>query len=409
MSIAVKWLLAVFFGAIILFGESFKITDVNVAGVILGVMCANLLLLFIRRPNLRMRRDDVALLAIALVFAGLGFMRYRTSDVMEDLIPFVVFLAVAVSFPNLPLRDRMTVYRLIVVFSAVALLKVLAIAFLPIEPEWGGNTFWQASKVPMSSGLNRVILKGGDIFIGVSATVVAFHLMLKRRLQRLFHPKVAILLLITLVAGVVQSFTRASLGALFLALSACFLLLRRSGVMQHRRVLVAVATAALVAVLALQSGALWYQSFSERVLDPADMALVYRQVEALNALDAARQASFLGAGLGAYFYTPLSGSAKVDGRSLYAHFVPVWLVLKVGALGALVFYFVIGRSIVRARRAIGEALADNRIESVMLLATNLAGLVFLVAVDSLNNKFATLSGAAAYAALMTIPGGLREG
>jgi hypothetical protein len=419
-SAVTRGLLVGFLGLVILAGESFKVHDINIPGIVLLLLMGHLALVAASGRGFRLRHFDVAMIAIAGLFAALGAARYPAGDVFEDALPFVIFMLVVVSMANLRMPDHLHVYRFVIVASAVAFAKVLAIAFLDVQPEWGGNTFWQGSRLELASGMTRVILKGGDVFVSVSAAALLSGLMLRRRVQPLFPRATTYVLLVLLLLAVMMSFTRATIGAMAAAFFVWPFFLRRTGVLDWRRtaalllVVVAGAVISLQAATWLRGGSpdgSWGFSLEEigvgsalrRFGEGGDLALAYRQLEALEALAIAGQDGFLGSGFGAHYHAPLSGSAKEDGRSLYVHHLPIWLVLKVGIVGAVAFYLLILRwMFLTLRRISPRARPSISDPFTTLLATSLAGLLFLLFNDLLNNKFATPSGAAAYALLVSL-------
>src|SRR5207244_2778597 len=127
-------------------------------------------LLIGRRPQLELQH--LPLIVLTIIFLLIGIARYPIQDVFEDLLPFLIFVIIATSLSPLKLEDRLQLLRFIVIVSALCILKVLAISYFDLQVSWGGDTFWQAAKVPLPSGLNRVVLKGADIFICISATLL---------------------------------------------------------------------------------------------------------------------------------------------------------------------------------------------------------------------------------------------
>jgi hypothetical protein len=423
---ALTYLLLSFLGLVILAGESFKVRDVNVAGLVLLMLVLQLVLVALSGDGLRLRLVDLPLLTIAAVFGAVGVARYDARDVFEDAVPFVVFALTMASLTTVSVASRLRVCRFVVVVSALAFAKMLAIAYLNVEPAWGGNTFWQGSRRELGSGTYRVFLKGGDVFISVAATMLLASLMLRGRSPAPFGRPTTVLLCIPLLAAVVMSYTRATIGAIALALLVWPALLYRTGIVDLRRAAVVVLLIASGALASLQMAALargraldgpWGLSYGsigvasavQRFGEGGDLALAYRQLETAEALEVAGRDGYLGSGLGAHFYTPFSGSRKEDGRSLYAHHLPAWLTLKVGIAGAVVFYGTLWISIgatMRHLRCVGQSARDNQCTGVPapVLAASLAALLFLMFNDLLNNKFVTVSGAAAYGLILSLRG-----
>jgi hypothetical protein len=76
------------------------------------------------------------------------------------------------------------------------------------------------------------------------------------------------------------------------------------------------------------------------------------------------------------------------------HVLPIWLILKVGVVGLIVFASTIVRSIRASYSAVAQSAERSAAAPALLSAL---GLIVLSINDLSNNKFATVSGAAAYA------------
>jgi hypothetical protein len=384
------------FGVIILAGESFKVFGINVSGLIL------LVILWQIRGHARRAAVRYLWLVVPLVvFSAIGVFRYRIGDVIEDTVPLITFFVVAAAIGLLPPEERLSICKFVVVLSAFAVLKILAINYLNITPEWGGTGFWQGTKEPMD-GVNRIVLKGADVFIGTSAVLLLMSMTLKKGLPRFFRPRDNLLLLTALTISVVFSLTRGTM----VAIATTFLFwtfagLRSGALKSAGRFVVALVVCGVVIAGPLAQGA---SAYYDRFIDTVgmgqhaaedDVAFAYRLVETVNALDAARQTHFLGAGFGVSFFTPLSGSEKSDGRSLFVHSLPTWLILKIGVGGFLLIY---GALLWQIRIPLRKLfLRTITAAEIPFAIAAIGGLSYLMANDLINNKFSTLSGGAAYA------------
>lgn len=384
-----------FFGVVIFAGESFKILGVNASGLVL------LIILWQLRHNLETAFRYIWLVAIFLVFVSLGIVRYRIGDVIEDAVPFVVFLVMATALTVLQPKERVAVCKFVIIASALALLKVLAINYLDITPQWAGDTFWQGTKSPVTAGVNRVVLKGADVFIGTSTVVLLCNVTLRQGVPRFFKGRLNLVLLVALIISVVFSLTRGTVVAIAAAMMICIVFGIRSGLVRPASpAIIVVLLGALIVGGPLAPGA---SAYYERFLDTAgehasadDAAFAYRYVETIHVIEAAQQTDYLGAGLGASYWTPLSGSDKDDGRSLFAHSLPAWLLLKVGVIGVCIFYIMmLHRISIPIRKLVSKK--DSSRYGLSLMLTTVGALLYLLSNDVMNNKFATLSGAAAYA------------
>lgn len=397
--------LLAFFGVVILAGESFKIAGVNLAAVALVLILLQLLLSWPHRRGERLFPYPWVM-ALAGAFLLVGLSRHGTADVIEDFVPFAALLIVGAGLRKLDTAELIQIYRAIVLFAAGAALKSLAINCLDVSPQWGGEeaNFWQAVKLPMASGINRVILKGGDVFISLATAVVVCDAMVRCESGRMFPWRRSLLLLSALLTGLMLSLTRASMAAVALVILFWTLILSGSGALKIRRLAVVGAAILGLWISAPFAGG-WLQAYYERwdftipLERPmeGDISLAFREFESERAIQAASESNFLGGGMGTSFFAPLNGSPKDDGRALFVHSLPAWLLLKVGVIGMVVFYAAVLKRIIAASCGV---YGNHRQASMAMTA--LAGALFLLVNDFSNNKFATLSGAAAYALVLSV-------
>lgn len=408
-----KVLTMLLFGVVIVAGESFKIQDVNVAVVLMLAIAAWVSVSSIVHSLTGVRRY-FWLVTISLIFLTIGIHSNRIEDVAEDFLPFAALFLVIAALATLRPEQRLQFYRFVIVASALASLKAIAMSYLDVTPEWGGNTFWQGGKAEIAPGQWRIILKGGDVFICVSTAILISGTMLRRGLPQIFRRTTGIVLLAATTTGVAASLTRASGAAIGLALLFWGSLLLGSGLLRFRRALILMIVAS---VFVLPAAGTWFQAYNERWSDlislgsrglEDDIALSFRRQEANKIIAISEKSNFLGAGFGTSYYLAFSGSQKSDGRSLYAHSLPVWLLFKAGVAGLCAFYVTLLLRIIspmrKLRRLRDTALRQDPrfIRSLCLASAASVGLLFLFFNDFTNNKFATLSGASAYAMLFAM-------
>lgn len=394
------------FGVIIVAGESFKIFGVNLPVLILVVIVWKI------RSHLRSALSGYLWLTIPLLtFAIVGAFKYRFGDVLEDTLPLVAFLIIAVALELLDPKDRLNVCKFVIVFSALAVIKVLAINDFNIAPSWGGNGFWQGTKESVD-GVNRIVLKGADVFIGTSTALLLINGTLKKGFPRFFRSRETLCIFAALTISIVFSLTRGTIVAIAAAFLFWILVGIRSGTLRSAgRFILVLLVCALITVGPLAPDAsAYYQRFMNtfglgQQTAEDDVAFAYRLVESANALDVARQTYFLGAGFGVSFFTPLSGSDKSDSRDLFVHSLPVWLILKVGIIGLVLVY---GGLLSGLSVAVREIML-RRINpaDIPFAIAAIGGLSYLLVNDTINNKLSTLSGGAAYALYYVLAKGCR--
>jgi hypothetical protein len=382
-----------YYFVMVVLGESFKIDQVNAAAITFLLLLLQAVLIVAALPMRRTWPRHLFLLPLWLAYFILGALRYPIRDVIEDAAPLATFIVLVNCLDQLSSGSRENLVRFVVWLSALSLIKILFINSFDVHVSWGGDSLWQATKTEVVPGLNRITLKGADVFLIISTALLIGSLLLRDTNAFLFGRSKSALLLVALVASLLFSFSRASFAAIVIGVIVWVALSARA------RVLRAKSVAAFAIVVTASAIAIGPLSLSQAVnvrlaQDEQNISSVYRLVESARALEHARQFYFLGSGFGLSFYTPFSGTDRPDERGLFVHVLPIWLILKVGVVGLIVFASTIVRSIRASYSAVAQSAERSAAAPALLSAL---GLIVLSINDLSNNKFATVSGAAAYA------------
>ncbi len=388
-------LAAILFGAIIIFGEAFKLN--------LGLVKISLLLLLIIFTvlialNGRLRFFTTPLdkalyfyAATFLVFTVVGFIRgNHISDIFEDLYPVVSFISLYIIWRSFNADQINWLWKKIILFAIVAAIKVILIAIFPFEVLWDNN--WQATKEPLPLDLfYRIILRGGDIFL--SFALVYFIIDVQRRNTSTLMRN--LILIFLLVFAVFISLSRSSYLGIIVALAVTLILFRKY--FSARKLTIfffSIVTILLLLLPFFNTISLASSIFEARVeaFDANDVAVDFRRDEKSIALSKAATSYYMGNGLGSYFYIDLSGSDKKDDRSIYIHDFNVWFILKTGVLGLAFFYLIFFYSsfnLFQCLRLGKDKVCAN--VHLMILSLFASGIV-LLAISFLANKINTISG-----------------
>lgn len=327
-------------------------------------------------------------LVLFLFYSVVGFIQgYAVRDILEDLYPMLVFGMLYVLWRSWKPETLLYVWQFVVVAGVVAAFKVLLVGLLPVEAGW--DSVWQAAKEPLPLGsFNRIILRGGDIFISIS--LVCFLLDVLRKGQSSVWKKMTLIILCLLAVFI--SLSRSSFLADFVAILSCMMFFYSWFSRKKMMSLMVALGVVIIAVLPfVNTISLAISIFEARTdaFDNNNISVSFRENENELVRETASDAFYLGNGLGAFFYLPLSGSEKLDGRSIYAHNFNYWLLLKVGLPGLVLFYSILILSIKNYLNVLRNSLKD---EMNFRWMTLFAAGILVWTISILANKFSTLSG-----------------
>ncbi|WP_290795057.1 O-antigen ligase family protein [Flavihumibacter sp. UBA7668] len=387
------YLTVILFGVIILFGESFKLNlafvKISLPLLLIAILLVNSFQAGFLFYTTRLDYFIYAYLSIILLYTIIGLISGNSvRDVFEDLYPLLVFVLLYLVWRSWSIEQFTGLWKLIIVFGTLAAIKVIIIGFLPIEAGW--DSVWQAAKEPLPLGsFSRIILRGGDIFLSIS---LVYYLLDVLRNKQGSMVRNLLYVLICLVA-VFISLSRSSFLADFLAILFCIALFRSRFSTKKMISFGSILLVFLILILPFINAISLAVSIFEARTDAFDnnnIAVSFRENENELVRDAASRTFYLGNGMGSYFYLPLSGSEKMDGRSIYVHNFNYWLLLKAGFPGLVIFcsiYFLGVRNYLQFLRHRTSADAD------FMLITILAAGIIVWVISILANKFSTLSGA----------------
>jgi hypothetical protein len=388
-------LCGLFFSVVIVLGESFKI-GAGELKISLPMLLFFLFMAFSIRRNLfiPVQGTDLAIYCLGglfLIFAVVGVLSGNAiGDILEDAYPFGIVILLHIVLRSWPAEDLLQLWRLMIVMGILAAGKVMLIAVLPYDFAWDNN--WQAAKEPLPlNGFYRIILRGGDIFISFSLVYGLVKLHLKSGGARI---STILAVLLTLIA-VFISLSRSSFLADGVAIAVLF-----TGFYRHfssRKVLVfgGLILILLIALLPFMNAISLASSIFEArkdAFDADDVSVTFRENENNLILDQAAARLYLGNGLGSYFYMNDSGSEKTDGRSIYAHNIFFWLLLKTGVLGIAVFIFIYFSACRQYWQFLRHYITAHW--NSLSVFTLFAGGIIILIISLLANKFSTLGGAA---------------
>lgn len=385
---------------IIIFGESYKVISINPSVVILFLLIILFLATNLKKLLLYFRSIEFFIgFFIIFFYLIFGVANNKFAYVKEDLFPFfclfISYNIVVTVYSDI--KDIYDSLYVIMIVSSLVVFKVLIINFAEVQTEWGGETFWQGSKNPVSGFFNRIILKGADVFIIVS--VIYFYIVFLYK-KNYFY----LLPLLMSIISVVMSFTRTSI----LLLVSMLLLLgifSKKGILKKIQFLIFLALVFIFLYVGFDAIGLT-SAYTERSsgAGSGNMSLGWRQLESFLVLQKSSENNFLGNGFGSTFEMFLSGSNKEDSLSLYVHNLYLWFILKTGILGLLYYIYLIFKYFIIVFKLIGDKqplfYCDTRYKILTLFC--LASLSFLVLNDLVNNKFITLSGSVLYGIIFGI-------
>jgi hypothetical protein len=401
------YLSVLLFGSIIVLGESFKL-NLGFLSVSLPLLLIALLLLINSNKDFRFYTTKLdilvyAFLSVILFFAVVGlFAGNSVRDILEDIYPLLVFVLLFLVFRSWRMEKLALLWKLIIGLGTIAAIKVILIGILPIEAGW--DSFWQAAKEPLPLGsFSRIILRGGDIFL---STAMVYYLLAILRKDGPGVLPFAGFLVLTVIA-VFISLSRSSFLADFLAILFCVVLFRKY--FRTKRLISFAAFLTFLFILILpfiNAVSLAFSIFEARTdaFDNNNISVSFRENENELVREKASGVYYLGNGMGSYFYLPLSGSEKMDGRSIYAHNFNYWLLLKTGIIGLLLFNSIYIISIIYFIKYLHSVEFG---QTEFLLLTLLAGGIVVWVISVLANKFSTLSGAVFLSLFVSTAGSLK--
>jgi hypothetical protein len=316
---------------------------------------------------------------------------YKSAYIVEDYFPFAVLFIFINFFQSLSLKKFISLTRFITILTSLLVFKVLLLNFLPIEPIWGGDTFWQASKSIVFPNFHRIILKGGEFFNLFVFNLLAASLIFKISLFK--NKKLLYLLLFFNFLILFFSLTRTSFLVSIVVIFIVFIFRIKNESFYTRFKSFISLSIVSVFIFSLFNSSVFQERNNKD--EGGDLAIGWRQLESIIALDKASEFNYLGNGMGASFeMTYASGNFKEDGQDLYVHNYFVWFILKAGylflILGIVIIFFLLFRKI----------NFDNN-NYYLFFSLKIILIVFLLINEFVNNKMSGFSGAFLYSYLFS--------
>lgn len=391
------------FGSTILLGEAFKINigvKISLSLVLIAIMVALALNKRLKIHVTKLDRLVYYFAALLLFYAVIGFFSGNAvGDIFEDLYPLAVFTTCVMIWRSFEIAELDRIWKVIMIFGALAAVKVMFIGILPFDIAWDNN--WQAAKEPLPFvNYYRIILRGGDIFLSLAFVYAVISIHRKSSGQTLRK------LLVILATGVAIfiSLSRSSFLADAVAVVITFILFR-SYFSPRRLAILSVTVFVLILALLpfLNIISLAASIFEARTeaFDANNIATEFRKGERELIFNKASSVYYMGNGLGSYIYQEYSGSDKTDDRSIYAHDFNTWLIFKMGIPGLIIFYLLfVGccYNLYWCLRQKTNSLNDKY--QLLILSLFAGGIVFYI-ISVLANKFNTLSGALFFSFFVT--------
>ncbi|WP_439506875.1 O-antigen ligase family protein [Sediminibacterium sp.] len=383
--------LYIFLFFFIIGGESFKVNGINISLLFFLIFfVSNLSKIFKSFFSKRIILFNIFFLALSFFSVTKGFLvGYKFAYILEDYFPFVVLFVFVNFFQSISLKNFLSLTKYIAILTSFLAFKVLLINFLPIEPIWGGDTFWQASKSLIYPNFHRIILKGGEFFNLFVFNFLAAALIFK---IPIFHKRYLYFFLFLNFLILFFSLTRTSFLVSIIIIFIMFIVKIRKESF-YTRVKSFISLGIVSGLILLLFNSAIFQERNKKD-DGGDLAIGWRQLESLIALDKASESNYLGNGMGASFemtYAP--GNFKEDGQDLYVHNYYVWFILKAGYLffifGLILLFIVFLRKV----------NIDN-CNFYLIISLKIILIIFLLFNEFVNNKLSSFSGAFLYSYLV---------
>lgn len=383
------------FSVIIILGEAFKINlgfgKVSLSLVVIGCTLAlklNKSLKFYLKPL-----DVIVYIYgfVFLIFAILGVIVGNSiGDIFEDLYPILVFVTLFIIWRSFELNEILKIWKAIILFSILAAIKVIIVGIVPFEIQWDNN--WQAMKEPLPfGGFSRIILRGGDTYLSFA---LVYYMLDAQSKQNASMIK-SIGLIGLLLLAVFISLSRSSFLGVGVALFFTFNLFHHYFSTKRLSILAVAIFSIFLALMPFFNTITLAASIFEartEAFDSNNISVSFREDERSLILEKSSSVYYLGNGLGSYFYLDLSGSDKKDDRSLYAHDFNMWVILKTGILGLLLFYAIFFKSCYNLYWCLKQKKHALHREYNMLLLSLFASGILIWVISFLANKLSTLSG-----------------
>jgi O-antigen ligase len=254
---------------------------------------------------------------------------------------FPAMYALVAGTPNLNIR-RVLMGISIIAVAAVA--KVLYLYQVPVGATWLND--WQASVTVGNSPLDsRVLLRGADVFFFLCAAFPIATVLVR---PRLFKRLNTLLLLVPLGVGMYFSSTRSN----WIGFGA--MILMQVAVLSVRNLAGARTRIGLLMGLVLLVGLAWGMGMDQYSLihkvtvrfaaQDRETSVQFRTSEAEALVKTVGSSFLLGLGFGSTFRQPMSSS---DAQGGWSHNAYLFLYLKMGVIGVLVYLAVLARGFKR--------------------------------------------------------------
>ena len=306
-------------------------------------------------------------------------------DIKQDVIGFVHLWIVYYCAKRLEIKDLEFVWKIIIIISVVAVLKIFYINFSDVSVEW--TNAWQARKDPLPGlNWNRIVLNGGDIYLTFSLISVFTLLIFK---SKIINPIYAILAFIILTFSVFISLSRSSYLAVGLGFVSSLLVVLFQGKVKVRNIMVAVLGIVLVTMIFV-----YYESdiidlgniYLTRIeaYDSEGGSLMWREIENENVFNEVQKSWLFGNGMGATYKFYVENSDRANGTNIFTHDFLTWVLLKMGVLGLILVLLFLGETMYRSLKFLMIPLIAN--ETKVLLSAFISSFIGLIVISILANK-----------------------